>query len=103
MHKISGHINELAFAANNIAVAEVEGKKICVGKFQEKLFAFAYNCPHAGGLLVYGHIDVKGNIICPLHQYKYSLENGLNVSGEGYFLKTWPVEVKEEGVFVEMG
>ncbi|MBK6936359.1 MAG: hypothetical protein IPH18_05350 [Chitinophagaceae bacterium] len=39
-----GHINELQFAANSIAVAEVAGKKICVGRYNDKLFAFAYKC-----------------------------------------------------------
>ena len=28
------------------------------------------------------------------------MENGRNVSGEGYYLKHWPVEIKEGGVFV---
>jgi 3-phenylpropionate/trans-cinnamate dioxygenase ferredoxin subunit len=28
------------------------------------------------------------------------MKNGRNVSGEGYYLKHWPVEVREEGVYV---
>ena len=28
------------------------------------------------------------------------MENGRNTSGEGYYLKHWPVEIKEDGVFV---
>ncbi|MBL0066937.1 MAG: Rieske 2Fe-2S domain-containing protein [Chitinophagaceae bacterium] len=101
-HKIAGHINELDFAANNIAVIELKGKKICVGKHQEAAFAFAYKCPHAGGILADGYIDALGNVVCPLHRYKYNMENGRNVSGEGYYLKHWPVELREEGVFVGM-
>ncbi|MBK8300453.1 MAG: Rieske 2Fe-2S domain-containing protein [Chitinophagaceae bacterium] len=101
-HKIADHINELDFAANNIAVLELNGKKICVGKHQEAAFAFAYKCPHAGGILADGYIDALGNVVCPLHRYKYNMENGRNVSGEGYYLKHWPVELREEGVFVGM-
>jgi 3-phenylpropionate/trans-cinnamate dioxygenase ferredoxin subunit len=41
-HKIADHLNELEFASNHIAVAEVKGKKICIGKFQEQAFAFAF-------------------------------------------------------------
>ena len=85
-HKIADHINELDFAANNIAVLELNGKKICVGKHQEAAFAFAYKCPHAGGILADGYIDALGNVVCPLHRYKYNMENGRNVSGEGYYL-----------------
>ena len=101
-HKIADHLNELDFASNNIAVTEASGKKICIGRFKESVFAFAYKCPHAGGIMADGFIDALGNVVCPLHRYKYSLENGRNVSGEGYFLKHWPVENREEGVYVGM-
>lgn len=101
-HKIADHINELDFAKNDIAVAELKGKKICIAHYKDSVFAFAYKCPHAGGILADGHIDAMGNIVCPLHRYKYDLRNGRNVSGEGYYLKQWPVEIREEGVFVEM-
>ena len=98
-HKIANHINELDFGSTNIAVAEANGKKICVAKFNNQLFAIAYKCPHAGGLLADGYIDALGNVVCPLHRYKYSLHNGHNVSGEGYYLKHWPVEIREDGVY----
>ena len=101
-HKIADRINELEFADNNIAVAELNGKKICIGKYNELFFAFAFKCPHAGGILADGYIDALGNVVCPLHRYKYSLQNGRNVSGEGYYLKHWPVELRENGVFVGM-
>ena len=81
---------------------EVRGKKICVGRYKERLFAFAYKCPHAGGLLGYGHIDVNGNVVCPLHRYKYNIANGRNVSGEGYYLKHWAIIQNDEGVYVDM-
>ena len=101
-HKIADRINELEFADNNIAVAELNGKKICIGKYKELFFAFAFKCPHAGGIMADGYIDALGNVVCPLHRYKYSLQNGRNVSGEGYYLKHWPVELRENGVFVGM-
>jgi nitrite reductase/ring-hydroxylating ferredoxin subunit len=101
-HKIADHINELDFAPNNIAVVEIKGKKICIGRHQDKAFAFAYKCPHAGGFLSDGHIDALGNVVCPLHRYKYDMKNGRNTSGEGYYLKNWPVELRDDGVFVGM-
>lgn len=99
-HKIADHIHELDFAANDIAVTEIKNKKICIAKFKESLFAFAYKCPHAGGFLAEGYIDALGNIVCPLHRYKYDMRNGRNVSGDGYYLKHWPVEIRSEGVYV---
>ncbi|MEQ1675832.1 MAG: Rieske 2Fe-2S domain-containing protein [Chitinophagaceae bacterium] len=99
-HKVADHINELDFSSNNIAVADLDGKKICIGRFKEAIFAFAYKCPHAGGLLADGHIDALGNVVCPLHRYKFNMQNGRNASGEGYYLKHWPVEQRDTGVFV---
>ena len=101
-HKIADHITDLEFADNNMAAAELNGKKICVGKYKEELFAFAWKCPHAGGLLADGYIDALGNVVCPLHRYKYNMQNGRNVSGEGYYLKHWPVETRDDGIYVSM-
>jgi nitrite reductase/ring-hydroxylating ferredoxin subunit len=99
-HKVAEYINELDFAENNIATAQLKGKTICLGRYKEELFAFVYKCPHAGGILADGHIDALGNVVCPLHRYKFAIQNGRNTSGEGYYLKHWPVELREEGVFV---
>ena len=99
-HKIADHINEIEFGDNNIWIVEMQGKKICIGKYHDLLFGFAYKCPHAGGILADGYIDALGNIVCPLHRYKYNLQNGRNVSGEGYYLKNWPVETRPDGVYV---
>lgn len=101
-HKIADYVNELDFTDNNIAVAQVKGKKICVARIGERFFAFAYKCPHAGGILADGYIDALGNVVCPLHRYKYDVKNGRNTSGEGYYLKHWPVEQRPDGVFVGM-
>ena len=98
--KISDFITEIDFVSNHIAEVMAGEKKICVAKYQESLFAFPLTCPHAGGFLSEGFIDALGNIVCPLHRYKFSLKNGRNVSGEGYYLKHWPVEVREDGVYV---
>ena len=99
-YKVADHINEIDLAENNIGIAEIKGKTICIGKFNDSIFAFAYKCPHAGGILSEGYIDALGNVVCPQHRYKYNLKNGFNVSGEGYYLKTWPVELKDDGVYI---
>jgi len=99
-HKVADSLSEIEFASNNIAVVDLDGKTICLGKSNDAVFAFASKCPHAGGNLSEGYIDALGNIVCPLHRYKYNMENGRNVSGEGYYLKHWPVQLKEDGVYV---
>lgn len=98
--KIAGSEAEIHFDANNLAEAMAGDKRIGIGRYKGKLFAFAAKCPHASGPLKEGFIDALGNVVCPLHRYKFCLENGRNVSGEGYYLKHWPVEIREDGVYV---
>lgn len=99
-HKIALHINELPFAENNIAVIKIKGKKVCLGLFNDEVFAFNYLCPHAGKPLADGYIDAQGRVVCPLHRYKFDMRNGRNVTGEGYFLKRWPIENREDGIYL---
>ena len=98
-HKIADSVAAIPFSAAGLAMVEVNGKTICVAMHHNQLFACTQKCPHAGGIMADGYLDALGNIVCPLHRYKFSLQNGRNVSGEGYFLKTFPVEIREEGVF----
>jgi nitrite reductase/ring-hydroxylating ferredoxin subunit len=98
--KISSGMTEFIFAPNNIAIIEINSKKLCIARHNDQLFAFAFQCPHAGGLFAEGFIDALGNVVCPLHGYKYSMKNGRNTSGEGYYLKHWEVEVREDGVYI---
>jgi nitrite reductase/ring-hydroxylating ferredoxin subunit len=101
-HKVADHINEIDWQENNITVVEINGKKICLALFNKEVFAFAFKCPHAGGILAEGYVDALGNVVCPTHRYKYNVRNGHNVSGEGYYLKHWPVELRDDGVYVGM-
>jgi len=55
-HKVADVLGEVEFAANNIAIVVLDGKNICLGKFKDVLFAFAFNCRHAGGMLAEGFI-----------------------------------------------
>ena len=86
--------------ASPIKVIEVVGKRLCVAWWNGNVFAFAFKCPHAGGILADGYLDMEGNIVCPIHRYKYSLENGYNTSGEGYYLSIYPVDRREGGLYI---
>lgn len=91
---------DLQFAANNIALTEVDGKKICIGRFEDKLYAFEHECPHAGAPMHFGEIDGKCNVVCPQHGYTFNLKTGDNVTGEGFHLQHWPVEKRKDGWYV---
>ena len=98
--KVAESLAEIPFNENGLAEVVADGKTICMGRYKDDLFAFAQKCPHAGAYFKEGIIDEKGNVLCPRHRYKFCVKNGRNVSGEGYYLKHWPVEVRDDGVFV---
>lgn len=75
-------------------------RTLCLLKREDQVYAFPATCPHAGGRLCEGWLDALGRIVCPLHKYRFDPANGRNTSGEGYKLKIWPVDVRENGIFV---
>ncbi|MDB5192448.1 MAG: ferredoxin [Segetibacter sp.] len=99
-HKIAENSNDINWQSNGLAVVEVGARKVTVVKAGNELFACAHKCPHASGIMADGFIDALGNIVCPVHRYKFSLKNGRNVSGEGYYLKTYPLQEREAGIFI---
>jgi 3-phenylpropionate/trans-cinnamate dioxygenase ferredoxin subunit len=98
--KVAETIDTVEWQDKNMCIVQSDGQKFTLAKQGDQLYAFAYKCPHAGGILADGCLDAIGNIVCPIHRYKFNIQNGRNTSGEGYFLKTYPVELREEGVFV---
>jgi 3-phenylpropionate/trans-cinnamate dioxygenase ferredoxin subunit len=85
---------------NQLLDLEVDGKKITLARFKDGYFAFAQKCPHASGRMAQGYINPLGQVVCPLHRYAFDMKNGRNTTGEGYFLKTYPIELRPNGLFI---
>ena len=95
--------DELAISFNECGIARIDedGKEICLVKTPDGLRACGARCPHAGADLANGYTDGSGRyIICPVHNYRFSLVNGRDRDGEGYFMKIYPVKTTEEGIFI---
>ncbi len=90
----------LDWQENQLLDLEVDSKKITLAKWKGSYFAFAQKCPHASGRMSAGYINPLGQVVCPLHRYAFDMKNGRNTSGEGYFLKTYPIELRPEGIFI---
>jgi nitrite reductase/ring-hydroxylating ferredoxin subunit len=80
--------------------AQAGGKQIGLLKRNGMVYAFSALCPHAGARLCDGWVDALGRIVCPLHSYRFDPANGRNTSGEGYRLMTYPVELRDDGIYV---
>ena len=78
----------------------VEKKKICIARNSSGLFAVSDRCPHQGGSLGQGRCTDDGTIICPLHRYNFDLKTGRAQSGIGDFVDTYPLEIRNDGVYI---
>jgi nitrite reductase/ring-hydroxylating ferredoxin subunit len=99
-YKIAANEAEINWQGNNMCVITIQGKTVTLARFNDHFYAFAHKCPHASGIMADGFIDALGNVVCPLHRYKFSMQNGRNISGEGFYLKTYLLEEKEDGIYV---
>ena len=77
------------------------GKKLCLIRDENRLYAVQNTCPHAGGILSGGWCK-HGQIVCPIHRYSYNLENGRGAAGQGDAIRTYAVEQRADGIYVEL-
>lgn len=88
------------FEENKPIEMVVGNKSVGLLRKEDTLYAFAATCPHASAKLCDGWVDAQGRVVCPLHKYRFDPANGRNTSGEGYKLKTYPVEVRDGKIFI---
>ena len=99
-HKVVEDKRMLPFKGNRMCVVSVNGKNITIAEHKSLLVAFAYKCPHASGIMSEGYLNSLGEVVCPLHRYAFNTSNGRNTTGEGYYLKTYNIEEREDGVYI---
>ena len=99
-HRFAEKESDLQWTPGAVTEITVNGKHFCIARFEDQWFGFAPTCPHAGAPLTDGYIDRSCNIVCPVHHLKFNLRNGRDANGEGYKLKTYPVELRPDGLFI---
>jgi len=79
---------------------QFKNEKICVTRTEKGLYAFGDKCPHNGARLSLGFCTKKNEVVCPLHRYSFDLDNGKATSGGAFAIKIYPIEFREDGVWV---
>ncbi len=87
-------------AEGRVTTINVGKKKICLAHSSEGFFAVNDKCPHNGASLGNGYCTSENSVVCPVHRYHFNLKTGRAKSGLGDFVQTYPIEVREDGVFV---
>jgi len=80
----------------------VSGQEICVAHTQAGLFAVNNACPHLGDSLSRGTTNYLNEIVCPWHSYRFHLATGEECQGRTKPLRHYPLQVREEGVFISL-
>jgi nitrite reductase [NAD(P)H] small subunit len=94
-----GHISDIPPGEGR--AFSVDGEMIAVFRLRDgSVRALDAVCPHKGGPLADGQIDLK-QVVCPLHLNAWDLTTGCSLSGLPA-LRTYPVRVDNDQLILEM-
>lgn len=89
------------FTDRQVRVFQLKDKKICIAKFKEEYFAFEQLCPHQKHPLNESVVTPFGEVVCPLHEYRFSLMYGEEAYDKCRPLKRYELFMNPEGVYLE--
>jgi nitrite reductase [NAD(P)H] small subunit len=80
-------------------IVDVEGHRVALYRVGDTVVALSDQCPHAGGSLGAGWIE-DGEVVCPLHHWRFRLRDGRCSNVSGYGVARWECEVRGGSVWV---
>ncbi len=94
-------------ARNDIAegkprAVRVEGHSIALFEHEGAVYATDNQCPHMGYPLIRGHVK-RGVLSCDWHGWSYDMEGGGCFTGGCDDLATFPVDVRNGDIYVDIG
>ncbi|MEQ8926543.1 MAG: Rieske 2Fe-2S domain-containing protein [Fulvivirga sp.] len=75
---------------------------LCGVRLEDKIYVTSNKCPHSGASLNEGSVNNFGEIICPLHSYRFNLLDGREANSNCSDLEIYPVRIKEDGVYLAL-
>ena len=101
-HKVFDSVEEARqqVPQRQMKLLTVEGNSICFAHTFAGFFAVEDACPHLGYSLSRGTTNYQNEVVCPWHSYRYHLETGRECDWRTRKAKTYPVEVRPDGVFI---
>ena len=89
------------YQRGNRGAVRVEGHSIALFQHEDAIYATDNQCPHMGYPLVRGRVR-KGVLSCDWHGWSYDMEGGGCFTGGCDDLATFPVEVRNGGIYVDV-
>jgi 3-phenylpropionate/trans-cinnamate dioxygenase ferredoxin subunit len=87
-------------AENRPQLVVIRGKRICLVKLDEKFYAVQDACTHNQESLSKGTVNYIGEIVCPLHGYRFNLQNGRESAERSVDLEIFPIREDETGFYI---
>jgi nitrite reductase (NADH) small subunit len=81
---------------------QLDGKAVALANVGGKFFAVNGVCLHQGGPLGEGEMD-RQVVTCPWHGWQFDVTNGQLLTNAAVTLACYPVEIRGEDVFVDIG
>jgi thiamine pyrophosphate-dependent acetolactate synthase large subunit-like protein/nitrite reductase/ring-hydroxylating ferredoxin subunit len=88
-------------AEGQVTTVVAGGRALCLTRTAEGYGALDNRCPHQGGPLGDGQIE-DGWLVCPWHAYQYGPCDGKPPPGFSDAAVAYPVEEREDGLWVEV-
>ncbi|GAA2611502.1 Rieske (2Fe-2S) protein [Paractinoplanes durhamensis] len=94
-----GSVHDIPFGEGR--TFSVDGRMIAVFRLRDgSIRALDAVCPHKGGPLADGQIDLK-QVVCPLHLNAWDLATGCSLSGQKP-VASYPVRIDDDLLFLEL-
>jgi nitrite reductase (NADH) small subunit len=88
--------------AGTIREVQVSGKAVALAHVDDKFFAINGICMHQGGPL--GEGVLAGKVVtCPWHAWEYDVTTGKLAVNPAHGVESYPVEIRGEEVYVDVG
>ena len=86
----------------SIREVQLEGKMIALANVGGTFYAISNTCLHRGGPLGQGPLEGKV-VTCPWHGWQFDVTSGKMVENPTLSVKSYPVEIRGEEIFVDIG
>ena len=93
---------ELAVPSQTSRLVKIGEERICLVNQLNNFYALADRCPHMGASLSEGKINFIGEVICPLHEYRFNSKTGQECANKCEQSKTYLIRVDDSGVYIQL-
>jgi nitrite reductase (NADH) small subunit len=86
--------------AGTIREFQVDGATVAIANVAGEFYAIHNTCLHRGGPLGQGELEDKV-VTCPWHGWQYDVTTGKVTMNPAVGVKTFPLEVRGEDIFID--